>query len=124
MQTDTRYEDIAKSHWVRFESDDEHADRVERATTEANFGLNKAVAAPFAAYRQTMADAAPYKGAPKWDRIKAAAERKYQKDTCEAFNLFLREFEEIMRDGEASEETSLLWDELYARQAASVREAA
>lgn len=124
MQLDTRYEDIAKSHWIKFESDDEHADRVERCTNEANVGYYKAVAGPLAVYRQAMADIAPYKGAPKWDRMKAAAERQYRETTAEAFNLFLRSFEELMRDGEEREETSLLWDALFAKQAAKLEVAA
>ncbi len=124
MQTDTRYEDIAKSHWIKFESDDEHADRVERATNEANVGYYKAVVGPLAVYRQTMQDIAAYKGAPKWDRMKAEAQRVYREATAEAFNLFLRSFEELMRDGEESEETSALWDALFAHLSASVQEAA
>lgn len=124
MQLDGRYEQIAKSYWRKYESDDEHADRVERATTEANFGYAKAIAGPLAAYRQTMKDIAPYKGAPKWDRLKAAADSVYRKTTADAFNLFLRSFEEIMRDGEESEETSALWDALLANVASAEKEAA
>lgn len=124
MNLDTRYEQIAKSYWRKYESNDEHADRVERATTEANFGYYRAVAAPLAAYRQTMKDIAPYKGAPKWDRLKSAAERIYREATADAFNLFLRSFEEIMRDGEESEETGALWDALLARLASAEKEAA
>lgn len=124
MQLDTRYEDIAKSHWIKFESDDEHADRVERATNEANFGYYKAVAGPLAVYRQTMADIAPYRGAPKWDRMKAEAQRVYREATSEAFNLFLRSFEDHMRDGDESEETSLLWDALFAKQDSKLEVAA
>lgn len=110
------YEAIAKSHWRDHESDCEHADRVETCANEANIAYAKACAGPLAVYHQAMADIRPYSGSPRWDRLRAAASRIYQSQTAAAYELFLREFEELMRDGETSEATSFAWDAYFAGQ--------
>lgn len=107
-----RYAEICGSHWRQFESDDEHAARVEWCTNEANKYLAPAAVKALNECHQTMRDIAPYRDSPRWQRMKEAAERKYLEDTAPAFELFLRTFEELMRDGECSEETSESWDEL------------
>lgn len=107
-----RYTEICRSHWLKFESDDEHAERVERCRDEANKYLAPAAVKALNACHQTMCDIAPYRDSPRWQRLKEAAERKYREDTAPAYELFLTTFEELMRDGEVSEATSDAWDEL------------
>lgn len=110
------YDDICRSFWLDGESDDEHAERIERCTNEANTAYARAISGPLATVRQTMTDIRPYSGSPKWQRMKDEANRKFKEETAPAYALFLREFEDLMRDGETSEATSFAWDAFFAGQ--------
>lgn len=118
-----RYTEICRSHWLKFESDDEHAERVERCSLEATSYFANATKAETATYRQTMADIAPYKDSPRWERMRDQARREWDAATAPAYELFLTTFEELLRDGEVSEATSEAWDKL-AKQSQTERSAA
>lgn len=114
-----RYAEICRSHWRKYESDDEHAERVERCTKIANEYFAPAVASALDACHQTLRDIDPYKDSPRWRRMKEAAESKYREDTAPAYELFLDTFDELMRDGEISEATGDKWDALERNRADS-----
>lgn len=118
-----RYTEICRSHWLKFESDDEHAERVERCTNEAFWFFEHTVYRQKAAFDQTLSDIAPYRDSPRWERMRDVAKRKYREDTAPAYELFLTAFEELLRDGEVSEATSDAWDDL-AKQGQTERSAA
>lgn len=118
-----RYAEICRSHWQKYESDDEHADRVERCTKEANKYFAPAVAPALNDYHQALRDIAPYKNSPRWERMRDQARRDWDTATAPAHELFLRTFEDLMRDGEVSDATGQAWDNL-AKQGVEERSAA
>ncbi|WP_454618351.1 hypothetical protein [Bradyrhizobium cenepequi] len=103
--------DYALNHWRRFETPQEHAERVEAAEREAGRYFTAATAPQLQAYHDTMEFLRPYRG-PVWDRRRAAAQAKWDQSTAGARELFNITADEIMRDGEVSEATSLAWDVL------------
>lgn len=106
--------DWRKDHWLRFETDAEHADRVENAEREARWYFNQATHEPAERYRDAMAYLAPLRG-PFWERKRADALRLWRESTKEAAALFEQTAEEVMRDGEVSEATGDKWDMLIAQ---------
>jgi hypothetical protein len=101
-------------HWLPAETDFEHAERVENADALARKYFDDATAPQREAYSDRMADLAPYRG-PKWERARGDALRYFREATSEAAQLFEFTAEEILRDGEVSEETSMKWDLLTVR---------
>lgn len=103
--------DYAFNHWRKFESAQEHAERVEAAEIRAGLYFSKAVKPQLAVYNATMECLRAFHG-PAWDRRRAAAQRVWKDTTAGARALFEITADEIMRDGEVSEATSLAWDVL------------
>ena len=114
------FDTIAKSHWRKYETDSEHAERVEDCLKEARKSFDAATKPQLAAHRQEMADISPYKGSPKWDRLKSEADHQWDETTVQARELFLLSFEDLLRDGEISEETNNAWDALQAPSIANL----
>jgi hypothetical protein len=61
-----------------------------------------------ARYNQRMSDAAPYRGAPKWERMRLAAQTEFHDSVAEARELYQIAMAEIIADGEVSEATDYL----------------
>ena len=58
-----------------------------------------------ARYNQRMADAAPYRGSPKWERKRTAAQHEFHETTSEARGLYELAMADLMTLGEISEST-------------------
>lgn len=107
MATDWR-----KDYWLPHETDLEHADRVAAAEQRANWYFAKATAPQQQHWRDTISVIEPYRGSPRWARLRDDAKAKFEETTREAHELYEFTAEEIMRDGEVSEATSARWDAL------------
>lgn len=59
-------------------------------------------------YSQRMADAAPYRNSPRWNRERDFASRHFQYETCEARQLYERAMADLEAFGEVSDETDEL----------------
>lgn len=116
-----RYAEICRSHWQQYESDDEHAERVERCSLKAGEYFDDATREQKAEYDQTIAVIAAYKGSPRWARMRDAAKKRWYEATQPARDLFLDTFDELMRDGEMAESTGDRWDALAHGMAADHR---
>lgn len=103
--------EYARNHWRRFESDAEHAERVEAAEAEAGRYFDEVTKAQKAAYTLAMSDLRGLSG-PRYDRARAAARAAWEASTEQARELFYITADEVMRDGEVSEATAALWDAL------------
>lgn len=108
---DERMAHIAKDHWRSDETYSDQAERVTQCTEAATWYFNSATKPQREAYRRAMED---LRGlyAPKYTRMREAAEAAWYASTERARELLERTFEDFMRDGECSEATSDLWDEL------------
>jgi len=96
------------------ESPSDYADRLERAEIRAGRWFDSATRPQLARYRERMAVAAPYKGAPKWERFRDAAEREFKRTTAAAAELSDLTLVELLTAGEVSEELCERWDRLEA----------
>lgn len=117
--TDPR--DYALNHFGKYETDADHAARVESAEDQAGWYFAQATKPQKAAYDEAMAGLRLLSG-PRYERMRAAAKARWTRSTVEASELFFRTADEIMRDGEVSEALSAEWSALCAKQQA--REAA
>lgn len=59
-------------------------------------------------YNQRMADAAPYRNSPRWERERDFASRHFQNETTEARQLYQRAMADLEAFGEVSEETDAM----------------
>lgn len=109
--TPTDPADYAFHHWRQYESQQEHAERVEAAEETAGRYFASVTAKQRQTFTDTMAFLRAFSG-PMWDRRRAAAKATWEQSTAGARELFNITADEIMRDGEVSEETSLAWDVL------------
>ena len=103
--------EYAKNHWRRFESNAEHDERVEAADAEAGRYFDDATKVQKAAYTLAISDLRGLSG-PRYERARADARAAWDASTEQARELFYITADEIMRDGEVSEETGALWDAL------------
>lgn len=113
----------AKNHWRHHESSEDHADRVERAEQEAGRYFAGATVRQKAAYDAALSGLRGLHG-PRYERARIAAKAVWARSTADARDLYEISADEIMRDGELSEETANLWDDLEAREAAALTQAA
>jgi hypothetical protein len=104
---------IAKDHWRRFESDGEHQDRVECAELRVNWFFEKSTEGQSAAYERALRVVSGIH-TPRAEGFRAAALAAWHVATADARELLEESFEEILRDGELSEETAARWDALPA----------
>lgn len=107
--------DYAKRHWRKFETNAEHDERVEQAEQEAGLYFERATFSQKAVHAARLEYIRPWKDSPLWERQRDAATRLWEETTSAARELFYRTCDEIMRDGEISEELSLEWDALIRR---------
>lgn len=122
MSSQSNPSEYAKNHWRRFESDQEHAERVERAEETAGRYFADATVRQKVAYSVAMASLKRL-DAPRYDRARAAVNAEWARSTAEAADLLAITCDAIMVHGEVPEEISSLWDELEKRQE-TAREAA
>jgi hypothetical protein len=118
MTAKSDHAQYALNHWRRFESSQDHAERVERAEQSAGWYFEQATKRQKAAHDLAMADLRGL-DAPRYDRARAAAKAVWHRSTEEARDLYHLTCDEIMRDGEMSETTGAEWDALCAREAAA-----
>ena len=104
---------IAKDHWRKFETNEEHQDRVECAELDAAWYFEDATKGQSAAYERALRTVAGIH-TPRAERFREAALSAWYIATADAGKLFEETFEEILRDGELSEETAARWDALPA----------
>lgn len=106
----------AKDHWRDHESNEDHADRVERAEHSAGWYFQQATTRQKAAYNRAMADLRGL-DAPRYLRARQALSATWARDTTEASDLYTVTCDAIMKHGEVPEELSSEWDSLLAREA-------
>ena len=109
----SRFDDIRKDHWRQYETPAEHEARVDAAVATAGWYFDQATTAQKAAYLRTVADLTGLQ-TPRAERAREVAKTVWLASTAGARALFETTFEDLMRDGEVSEETSALWDALPA----------
>ncbi|WP_315729013.1 hypothetical protein [Bradyrhizobium sp. SZCCHNS2015] len=95
----------------------EDRERLERCEESAAWFFNDATKAQKVAYDQAMADLRFLTG-PRYDRARAEADRSWREGTADARALYEETLQDLLRDGEVSEETAEKWDALEAAQSA------
>ena len=108
-----RLDFIAREYWRQYESNSEHAERVDAAEAEAGRLFDAATVGQKQAHIDATAGLAGW-ATPFDNRRREAALARWYATTAEARALFEASFEEILRDGESSEATMALWDALPA----------
>ncbi|WP_316196314.1 MULTISPECIES: hypothetical protein [unclassified Bradyrhizobium] len=106
----------ANPHYASPDHSDDR-EHVARCEENAVWFFNQATKAQKAAYDQAMADTRWLRG-PRYDRARAAAERTWRESTAAARALYEETLQDLIRDGEVSEETAEKWDALEAAQSA------
>lgn len=91
-------------------------ERRERADAEASRWFNDLTKPQLARYNDRMSVASAYKGAPRWDRERAAAQKEFAETTVEASRVCEMVQRDMMELGEISEATSYAFDELMVAQ--------
>lgn len=113
----------ANPHYARPDYS-EQRERQESAEAHASRWFNDLTKPQLAIYNERMAVAAAYKGAPKWDRFRDAAEREFKRTTTEAAQVSEMVFGDMMAFGEITEATSYAFDRVLAGLPADVMQAA
>jgi hypothetical protein len=70
--------------------------------------FSKVTKPQLARYNQRMSDAAPYRGAPKWERMRQSAQTEFHNSVADARALYEIAMAEIIADGEVTEATDYL----------------
>jgi len=91
-----RLDHICKDFWRRFESNEEHAERIEVAQVNAARFFHGATTAQKAALDETLA-LWRWDYSPRAERHHDAAKRDYEATTAEAFDLYVVSVEDILR---------------------------
>jgi hypothetical protein len=94
----------------------EETDRRERAEAAASEWFNDLAAPQVARHRDRMTVALAYKGAPRWDRERAAADREFAETTVDASRIAQMVLGDMMAFGEVTEATSYAFDEAKVSQ--------
>lgn len=98
------------------ESPAEYEARLERANEVSNEWFSSLATAQTARFNDRMDVARAYKGAPRWDRERAAANREFKETTTEASRIAEMVFADMMQFGEVLEATSYAFDEVKRDQ--------
>jgi hypothetical protein len=109
----SRFEAIRKGHWRLYETPIEHEIRADAAEATAGWYFDQSTTAQKAAYLRALADLTGLQ-TPRAERAREVAKAVWFASTAQARVLSETTFEDLMRDGEVSEETSVLWDTLPA----------
>lgn len=112
--------DYAVSHWLKYESQEEHAERVEHCEAEVYPMLVRATAPAKAVCDATMAHIRPWRNSPKWERQKADAYAEYHRSTAAAVDLFNRCCNELMQGNDLTDEHYAAWDALMPPKAPGI----
>ncbi|MGA7807475.1 hypothetical protein [Bradyrhizobium sp.] len=88
----------------------------ERREAEAGRWFDDLTRPQRARYDARMAVAAAYKGAPRWDRERRAAEREFAETTKDAARICDMVLRDLTLTGEVSEATSYAFDDCLLRQ--------
>ncbi len=111
---DTRMSNIRKDHWRRFETAFEHHERAEACEASAYRYFKSATAGQMQSYQDAIARSFRLPDGVAKRRALHEARVRWFDTTAAARALFADTFEELMRDGEVSEEMSERWDALPA----------
>ncbi|MBR1206588.1 MULTISPECIES: hypothetical protein [unclassified Bradyrhizobium] len=90
----------------------EDCERLERAEAEAGWYFNSATKPQQARFSDRMSAAFAYRGSPRWEREREAAQKEFTETTVAASALCAETVRELMETGEVSEALSYRWDEL------------
>lgn len=91
-------------------------DLLERCEATADRYFKRATADALQVFTTTMADIEPYRGSPRWDRLRAAAKRRYEEVSKPAAALQGRHVQELLTLGEITPELDAAWDQIGAPQ--------
>jgi hypothetical protein len=69
-----------------------------------------------ARYHQRMADVAPYRDSPRWERERLFANQEFVEGTAEARRVYDLAMHDLMATGEISEATNYAYDEVAVAQ--------
>jgi hypothetical protein len=94
----------------------EQRERQAAADAVASEWFNDLTKPQAARFNNRMAVAAAYRGAPRWDRERAAAMREFSESTADAAAIAEMVTRDMLATGEVSEATSYAFDELMTRQ--------
>jgi hypothetical protein len=84
--------------------------RSERAEAAASEWFNDLAAQQIAIFNERMANAGEFKGVPRWDRVREAAKREFERTTVEASRIAEMVRADMIVAGEISETTSYAFD--------------
>jgi hypothetical protein len=94
----------------------EDRERLEKCEQEAGRWFDELSMPQRVRYTQRMRDAQPYRGSPRWDREREAANREFEETTKDAAAVCERVLRDLMLTGEASEVTVNAFEDVKARQ--------
>lgn len=94
--------------------------RLERCEHEAGRWFNDATVVQAAVFNRTMADIAPYRGSPYWDRRREQALAAFTETTKGAALIYKMALKDLMLTGKISEATSYAYDDLVVDQMVAV----
>ncbi len=75
-------------------------------------------------YNQRMADAAPYRNSPRWERLRVAAQNEFHISVAEARALYETAMAELFGLGEITEETDAMLTQFQVAEIMQHAEAA
>jgi hypothetical protein len=96
-------------------NDIEAAERQERAEAAAGSWFKYATKPQHQTFADIMANAKAFKDAPKWERVRRAAERQFARTTQEAAALCAETVTHFLANGEVLEELADRWEALAAK---------
>jgi|GEM_PF-3543850 len=102
-------------HYAPADYSEDHARRA-AAEFEGSRWFNDLTKPQAARHAQRMADALPYKGSPRWERMREAAMGEFVETTTEASEICNMVIRDMLETGEVSEATSYAFDECITRQ--------
>ena len=98
------------------ESPAEFTERQERAEAEASRWFADLTTEQTALFNERMATAREFKGVPRWDRVRDAAKREFERTTAAASHVAALVMADMMAAGEISEATSYAFAEAKVSQ--------
>jgi len=102
---------VRRDHWRQYETSQEHEERADRCEITAGRWFVLATRDQQARFDAAM-DGMAHSGSPSDNRRRDHAVARWVASTADARALCLQTFEDLMRDGEVSQETSRAWDVL------------
>jgi hypothetical protein len=84
----------------------------ERAAVE----YGKLIKPQLAQYNRRMADAAPYRNSPRWERLRESAMDEFHASTVDAVKWYVLAMQDMEVLGEITESTWYAWQEEMTRQ--------